>query len=70
MFFTVSALACWYIAHKDIRLSSILTLVLECSVLCILSLAVVACIFSLMGFESATALGGEVKTRCATCPAR
>jgi amino acid transporter len=89
--FAISALACWYIAYKDIRLSSILTLILEClSVLCILSLAVivlfghgfsidtaqitlkgvgfhgmslavVACIFSLVGFESATALGGEAK---------
>ena len=91
LLFAVSALACWYIAYKDIRISSILTLILEClSVLCILSLAaivlfrhgfsvdtsqvtlngvgfhglslaVVACIFSLVGFESATALGGEAK---------
>ena len=36
MFFAISVLACWYIAYKDIRLSSILTLVLEClSALCI-----------------------------------
>ena len=35
-----------------------------------MSLAVVACIFSLVGFESATALGGEAKTRYATFPAR
>jgi amino acid transporter len=98
IFFAVSALACWYIAYKDIRLSSILTLVLEClSVLCILSLAaivlfkhgfsvdtdqiklkgvgfhglslaVVACIFSLVGFESATALGGEAKNPLRNVP--
>ncbi|MGI8447595.1 MAG: hypothetical protein ACR2MP_10550 [Streptosporangiaceae bacterium] len=71
MFFAVSALACWYIAYKDIRLSSILTLVLEClSVLCILSVAVVACIFSLVGFESATALGGEAKNPLRNVPPR
>jgi amino acid transporter len=96
--FAISALACWYIAYKDIRVSSILTLVLEClSVLCILSLAavvlfsrgftadtsqltlkgvgfhgmslaIVACIFSLVGFESATALGGEAKNPLRTVP--
>ena len=84
-------MAGWFIAFKDIRVSSILTLVLEAaSVACILALAciilfkhgfavdtgqtqlkgvevhgmalaVVACIFSLVGFESATALGGEAK---------
>jgi amino acid transporter len=98
VFFAISALACWYVAFKDIRLSSILTLVLEClSVLCILSLAaivlfrhgfsvdtnqvtlkgagihglsfaVVACIFSLVGFESATALGGEAKNPLRNVP--
>lgn len=98
VFFALSALACWYIAYKDIRISSILTLVLEClSVLCILSLAgivlfrhgftidtnqvtlkgasihgmsfaVVACIFSLVGFESATALGGEAKNPLRNVP--
>lgn len=98
LLFAVSALACWYIAYKDIRISSILTLILEClSVLCILSLAaivlfrhgfsvdtsqvtlngvgfhglslaVVACIFSLVGFESATALGGEAKNPLRTVP--
>jgi amino acid transporter len=98
VFFAISAVACWYIAYKDIRLSSILTLVLEClSVLCILSLAaivlfrhgfsvdtdqvtlkgvgfhglslaVVACIFSLVGFESATALGGEAKNPLRNVP--
>jgi amino acid transporter len=96
--FAISALACWYIAYKDIRVSSVLTLVLEClSVLCILalagvvlfshgftvdtsqlqlkgvsvhglSLAVVACIFSLVGFESATALGGEAKNPLRNVP--
>src|SRR5580693_8015081 len=90
-FFAVSALLCWVIAYKDIRVSSLLTLALEgLSVTCILALAfvvlfkhgfsvdtnqlslkgvdlrgmglaVVACIFSLVGFESATALGGEAK---------
>jgi amino acid transporter len=96
--FAISALACWYIAYKDIRVSSVLTLVLEClSVLCILtlagivlfshgftvdtsqlelkgvsvhglSLAVVACIFSLVGFESATALGGEARNPLRNVP--
>jgi amino acid transporter len=91
IFFAFSALAGWFIAFKDIRVSSILTLVLEAaSVACILALAgivlfkhglvvdsaqihlkgiqvhgmalaVVACIFSLVGFESATALSGEAK---------
>ncbi|HUC03822.1 MAG TPA: APC family permease [Acidimicrobiales bacterium] len=89
-FFAISALLCWVIAYKDIRVSSILTLVLEgVSVACItclafvvlfkhgfvdttqlklsgvnlhgMGLAVVACIFSLVGFESATALGAEAK---------
>jgi len=91
IFFMVSAAVCWYIAYKDIRVSSLLTLLFEClSVACILSLAavvlfkhgvsvdtdqlklkgltahglslaVVICIFSLVGFESATALGSEAK---------
>ena len=90
-FFAVSAVLCWVIAYKDIRVSSMLTLLLEAaSVACILALAgvvlfkhgfsvdtsqlslkgvdlrgmglaVVACIFSLVGFESATTLGGEAK---------
>jgi amino acid transporter len=97
-FFMVSALLCWLIAYKDIRVSSILTLVLEAaSVALILSLAavvlfkhgfhvdstqlslkgvgfhgmglaVVACIFSLVGFESATALGGEARDARRTVP--
>jgi amino acid transporter len=98
LLFAVSALTCWYIAYRDIRLSSILTLVLEgLSVACILSLAaivlfshglpidhsqltlkgvgihgislaVVACIFSLVGFESATTLGGEAKNPLRNVP--
>jgi len=96
--FAISAVICWYIAFKDIRVSSILTLVLEClSVACILSLAaivlfkhgftvdttqlkltglsvhglslaVVACIFSLVGFESATTLGGEARNPLRNVP--
>jgi amino acid transporter len=91
IFFLLSAAACWFVAFKDIRISSLLTLALEgLSVACILSLAgvvlfkhgfhvdsaqvklsgvglhgmslaVVACIFSLVGFESATALGSEAR---------
>ena len=42
IFFAISALACWVIAYKDIRVSSILTLVLEgASVACITALAFV-----------------------------
>lgn len=91
VYFAISGFTCMAVAWKDIRISSLLTLVLEgLSVLCILSLAVVVlfrhgfsvdsaqlqlkgvglrgmdfaiviCIFSLVGFESATALGGEAK---------
>jgi amino acid transporter len=98
IFFAISALTCWYIAYKDIRVSSLITLALEgISVLCILSLAavvlfshgiaidtaqlrlhgvgahgmslaVVACIFSLVGFESATALGSEAKNPLRNVP--
>ena len=98
MFFAVSAVLCWMLAVKDIRLSSMLTLILEAlSVLCILalativlfkhgnpvdsaqvhlegvtvrgmSLAVVACIFSMVGFESATALGAEARNPLRTIP--
>jgi amino acid transporter len=98
VFFALSALLCWLVAYKDIRVSSILTLVLEgASVALILvlafivlfkhgfhvdssqlslkgvgihgmGLAVVACIFSLVGFESATALGGEAKNPTRTVP--
>src|SRR4030088_1190299 len=96
--FALSAVVCWYIAYRDIRLSSILTLVLEgLSVACILtlagivlfshglpvdhsqftlkgvgihgmSLAVVACIFSLGGVESATALSGEARNPLRNVP--
>jgi amino acid transporter len=89
--FAFSAAVCWFIASKDVRVSSLLTLVLEglsvavILVVCVvvlfgggssvdtaqlsvdganvksMSLAVVICIFSLVGFESATALGGEAK---------
>jgi len=98
LFFAFSAALCWFIAYKDIRLSSYLTLALEAlSVACILSLAgyvlfahgftvdtsqltlkgvslhgmslaVVACIFSLVGFESATALGSEAKNPLRSVP--
>jgi amino acid transporter len=90
-FYMLSAVLCWVIAYKDIRVSSILTLLFEAaSMSCIVALAfvvlfkhgfsvdtaqlslkgvglrgmglaVVACIFSLVGFESATTLGGEAK---------
>jgi amino acid transporter len=96
--FAISAVICWFIASKDIRLSSLLTLVLEgLSVAVILGvcfvvlfrgsslidtaqlslhgaspknmgLAVVICIFSLVGFESATALGGEAKKALINVP--
>jgi amino acid transporter len=98
LFFAASAALCWFVAYKDIRLSSYLTLALEgLSVACILSLAgyvvfahgftvdtdqltlkgvsphgmslaVVACIFSLVGFESATALGSEAKNPLRNVP--
>ena len=91
IFFAASALGCWFIAYKDIRVSAILTMVLEAaSVACIIALAcvilfkhgfkvdtqqlslsgisargmglaIVACIFSLVGFEAATTMGGEAK---------
>jgi amino acid transporter len=98
VFFAISAVLCWTLAVKDVRLSSMMTLILEgLSVLCILTLAaivlfkhgiavdsaqihltgvtfrgmnlaVVACIFSLVGFESATALGGESRNPLQTIP--
>lgn len=91
LFFALSAAVCWVIAYKDIKVSSVLTLVFEAvSVACIvalawvilfkhgftadtaqlkvsgltlhdLSLAIVITVFSLVGFESATALGGEAR---------
>jgi amino acid transporter len=96
--FAFSAVVCWFVASKDVRVSSLLTLVLEgLSVAVILgvcvvvlfgggspidtaqlsvdganvknmSLAVVICIFSLVGFESATALGGEAKKPLVNVP--
>jgi amino acid transporter len=90
-FWAISLAGCFLVAWKDIRLSSMLTLVFEgLSVACILALAavilfkhgvtiqtsqlklsgvklkgmdfaIVICIFSLVGFESATAVGGEAK---------
>ena len=96
--FAFSAVCCWFIAYKDIRVSSMLTLVLEgLSIAVILGvciaillrngsaidtaqlslhgasprnmgLAVVICIFSLVGFESATALGGEAKKPLTNIP--
>jgi amino acid transporter len=96
--FLLSAGVCWFIAYKDIHVSSLLTLVFECvSVTAIvalafiilfkhgltidttivkakgmtfhgLSLAVVICIFSLVGFESATTLGGEAKNPLKSVP--
>jgi amino acid transporter len=98
VFFAISALAFWYIAYKDIRVSSLVTLAFEgISVTLILalaavvlfrhgitidtdqlklkgvsphgmSLAVVACIFSLAGFESATALGSEARNPLRNVP--
>jgi len=98
LFFCLSAAVCWFIAYKDIHVSSLLTLVFECvSVACILalafvvlfkhgftvdttivkakgmtlhglSLAVVICIFSLVGFESATTLGSEAKNPLKNIP--
>jgi amino acid transporter len=98
VFFALSGLTCIAVAWKDIRLSSMLTLLFEgLSVACILSLAgivlfkhgvsidsaqtslkgvtfkgmdfaIVICIFSLVGFESATALGGEAKNPLRTVP--
>jgi amino acid transporter len=98
IFFAISAATCWYIAYKDIRISSLVTLMLEgISVFLILSLAavvlfsrgihietsqlalkgvsvhgmslaVVTTIFSLVGFESATALGKEAKNPLRNVP--
>ena len=92
IFFCISAAVCWLVAYKDIKVSSLLTLLFEgASVACILalsrrwccsstasrptrpsckvkgtslhdlSLAVVITVFSLVGFESATTLGGEAR---------
>lgn len=98
LLFCVSAAICWLVAYKDIRISSLLTLLFEgASCACIialafivlfkhgfptdtvqfevkgmglhgLSLAVVISIFSLVGFESATALGSEAKKPLQSVP--
>ncbi|HWE55323.1 MAG TPA: APC family permease [Acidimicrobiales bacterium] len=98
LFFLTSAAMCWFVAYKDIRISSLLTLFIEAlSMTCILmlsavvlfrhgfhvdtdqlalkgmsfhglSLGVVISIFSLVGFESATALGGEAKKPLVNVP--
>jgi len=96
--FAISGAVCLTIAWKDIRVSSLLTLVLEAlSVTFILALAavvlfkhgftvdtaqvklhgvtfkgmdfaIVICIFSLVGFESATTLGSEAKNPLRNVP--
>lgn len=97
-FFCLSAAVCWFVAYKDIKVSSLLTLAFEgVSVACILalgavilfkhgfpvdtaqlkaqgmtlhdlSLAVVITVFSLVGFESATTLGGEARKPLVNIP--
>jgi amino acid transporter len=96
--FAVSAGLCWFIAYKDIRVSSLLMLALEALSIALIiglclvvlfkhngiidtdqirlhgvglgnmNLAVVVCIFSLVGFESATALGGEARNPLRNIP--
>lgn len=98
VFFGISAALCWMLAVKDIRLSSMLALVLEgLSVLCILalaaivllkhgnpvdsaqvhlqgvsvrgmSLAVVACIFSMVGLKAPPPSAAKPATPCAPFP--
>ncbi len=98
LLFLISAGLCWFVAYKDIRISSLLTLAIEgLSMACILilsfivlfkhgfsvdttqlklkgmdlhglSLAVVISVFSLVGFEGATTLGGEAKDPKRTIP--
>jgi amino acid transporter len=98
LLFAVSAAVGFVIAFKDVRLSAILTLVLEgLSVACILALscfilfkhgspidssqlklsgfslkgldfAVVVCIFSLVGFEAASTMGGEARSPLKNVP--
>jgi len=98
IFFSLSAAVCWFVAYKDIKISSLLTLAFEAaSVACILalaaiilfkhgfptdttqlkvhgmtlhdlSLAVVITVFSLVGFESATTLGGEARKPLTNIP--
>jgi amino acid transporter len=98
LLFIVSAGIGFTIAYKDVRLSAVLTLVLEgLSVACILALsffilfkhgspidssqidlkgfslkgldfAVVVCIFSLVGFEAASTMGGEARSPLKNVP--
>jgi len=98
LLFVVSAAIGFVIAFKDVRLSAILTLVLEgLSVACILALScfilfkhgspidsnqiklsgfslkgldfsVVVCIFSLVGFEAASTMGGEARSPLKNVP--
>jgi len=98
LLFAISAAIGFFIAFKDVRLSAILTLVLEgLSVACILALscfilfkhgspidssqlklsgfslkgldfAVVVCIFSLVGFEAASTMGGEARNPLKNVP--
>lgn len=98
LLFAISAAVGFMIAFKDVRLSAILTLVLEgLSMACILALScfilfkqgspidtnqitlsgfslkgldfsVVVCIFSLVGFEAASTMGGEARNPLKTVP--
>ena len=98
IFFAISALTCWFIAYKDIRISSLITLAFEgISVTLILALAAVvlfkhgvqvdtglnqfarrsasaismytvSAVISLVGFESATTLGGEARNPLRNVP--
>jgi amino acid transporter len=98
LLFAISAAIGFYVAFKDVRLSSMLVLAAEgLSVACILALsvfilfkhgsaidssqlklsgftfkgldfAVVVCIFSLVGFEGATTMGGEARNALKNVP--
>lgn len=98
LFFLISGGIGFFIAFKDVRLSAVLTLVLEgLSVVCILALSavilfkhgfhvdsaqtslsgfslksldfsVVVCIFSLVGFEAASTMGGEARNPLKNVP--
>jgi amino acid transporter len=98
LLFAISAAVGFTIAFKDVRLSAVLTLVLEgLSVACILALSafilfkhgspidssqlsfsgfglkgldfsVVVCIFSLVGFEAASTMGGEARNPLKNVP--
>jgi amino acid transporter len=98
VFFAISGVIGFFIAFRDVRLSALLTLILEgLSVACILALSavilfkhgfhmdtretslhgfsfksldfsVVVCIFSLVGFEAASTMGGEARNPLKTVP--